>query len=287
MNWVVKFEPERIDLHTPGRISEEDARRQVATVEEILKRLEHQPGLILADEVGMGKTFVALAVAISVAWARPEADPVVVMVPPSLKDKWPRDFEVFRARCLRRPGDRSERVLRVGRADSGLDFFRMLDDPKSRRKQIIFLSHGALSRGLADPWTKLAILQAALRARPLVKHRGVFHRFAGALLQVGSRFPDDTMFRELLDTTVSNWRAILRQYGESLHDDPVPTAISEILAGGNVELDALTAQLRALPLRYSEYLKDRLSDLRWALKEPLGQVWHQALARASFQSPLL
>ena len=76
MNWAAKFEPERIDLHTPGRISEKDARRQVATVEEILKRLEHQPGLILADEVGMGKTFVALAVAISVAWARPEADHV-------------------------------------------------------------------------------------------------------------------------------------------------------------------------------------------------------------------
>src|SRR5207247_5113076 len=143
MSWAVEYDPERIDLFTSGRISEEDARRQVATVREILRRLKDQPGLILADEVGMGKTFVALAVAISVAWARPEADPVVVMVPPSLKDKWPRDFEVFRARCLRRPSDRPERVLRASRADSGLDFFRMLDDPKSRRKHIIFLPHGS------------------------------------------------------------------------------------------------------------------------------------------------
>ena len=45
-----------------ARISPEDAERQRGTAAEILRRLEHQPGVVLADEVGMGKTFVALAV---------------------------------------------------------------------------------------------------------------------------------------------------------------------------------------------------------------------------------
>ena len=83
MTWNVRFDPARIDLHVVDRISAADASRQSATVDAILARLVDQPGVVLADEVGMGKTFVALAVAVSVAWARPDGGPVVVMVPPS------------------------------------------------------------------------------------------------------------------------------------------------------------------------------------------------------------
>ena len=87
-----------IRLHVKGRISEEDAARQDRTARDILKRLSKQPGLILADEVGMGKTFVALAVAVSVALENRGKRPVVVMVPSSfcgtfrsarMKTRWP------------------------------------------------------------------------------------------------------------------------------------------------------------------------------------------------------
>ncbi len=47
------------------RVSSEDAARQSHTVEKLVGRLAEQPGAILADEVGMGKTFVAMAVAVS------------------------------------------------------------------------------------------------------------------------------------------------------------------------------------------------------------------------------
>jgi len=50
-------------------------------------RLRNQPGVILADEVGMGKTFVALAVAYSIAQHSPRGA-VIVMVPANLIDKW-------------------------------------------------------------------------------------------------------------------------------------------------------------------------------------------------------
>ena len=63
MSWPVVFDSARVSLHVEGRITPEDAARQETTAKEILKRLKHQPGLILADEVGLGKTFVALGVA--------------------------------------------------------------------------------------------------------------------------------------------------------------------------------------------------------------------------------
>ena len=76
------------------RVPEADQKRQRAEVEEILRRLRNQPGVILADEVGMGKTFVALAIAYSVAIRSPRG-PVVVMVPANLVDKWEQDLKTF------------------------------------------------------------------------------------------------------------------------------------------------------------------------------------------------
>lgn len=152
---------EHIQLHVQDRIAPEDARRQELTAREILRRFVDQPGLVLADEVGMGKTFVALAVAASVTLSDTRRRPVVVMVPPSLKEKWPQDFGVFTEKCV--PAHVASRV-RSGFADSAVSFLKLLDDPIERRKSIIFLTHGAMHRGLgfhsADAWIKLAIVQA-------------------------------------------------------------------------------------------------------------------------------
>ena len=119
----------QIRLHVEGHISPEDAARQERTAREILKRLRSQPGLVLADEVGMGKTFVALAVAVSVALSNRRKRPVVVMVPPSLKEKWPADFEMFHEKCL--PRDLADRV-KYGRAERAEEFLKLLDDPPER-----------------------------------------------------------------------------------------------------------------------------------------------------------
>ena len=76
------------------RVPEADQMRQRAEVGEILRRLHNQPGVVLADEVGMGKTFVALAIAYSVAIRSPRG-PVIVMVPPNLVNKWEQDLKTF------------------------------------------------------------------------------------------------------------------------------------------------------------------------------------------------
>jgi hypothetical protein len=51
MSWRLST---RVDLRN-DRVSNEDADRQTLTAEEVLCRLDDQPGVVLADEVGMGK----------------------------------------------------------------------------------------------------------------------------------------------------------------------------------------------------------------------------------------
>ena len=74
---------------------ERDWARQRGTAADILSRFEHQEGVILADQVGMGKTYVALAVAVSQILSTPELGQVVIFVPPAVADKWVREWKKF------------------------------------------------------------------------------------------------------------------------------------------------------------------------------------------------
>ena len=164
------------------RISADDGLRQAHAAEEILKRFQRQPGVILADEVGMGKTFVAMAVATSILLERGDTDPVVVMSPPSLREKWPKDWNVFTEMCL--TGSLKTR-FRSARADSGIDFLRLLDDPATRRKHIIFLTHGAFNRSIGDGFARLAVVKRAFKGRSsLATQRANFARWASTLLRL-------------------------------------------------------------------------------------------------------
>jgi len=290
MTWPVSFDDKRIDLHVSDRIGAQDAARQMATVRELLRRLRRQPGVILADEVGMGKTFVALAVAASVAWEERGRRPVVVMIPSALSDKWPVDLEVFRQRCLLGEGENGETSLTYGVARRGVEFLRLLDDPKSTRKHIIFLTHGALSASLQDAWTRLAILKWALMPTRFRKQRESFPRFAAAVLRQRGRFGDEELYRRLMKTQPRRWKDIINEYArdrELLEDDPVPEAIVQVLKKGKVRLTALRAELGALPLRESAYLEERIQRVRKKLVATMQDVWQRALVEAKVRSPLL
>ena len=162
------------------RISLEDADRQERAAAEILSRLHRQPGVVLADEVGMGKTFVAMAVAVSILLERGEDGPVVVMYPPNLREKWPKDWDIFKSKCLaNQVGVR----LRAASANSGIEFLKLLDDPADRRAHVIFLAHGALHRAIGDGFAKLAVIKRAFKGRSSLRvQRQSFSRFAGKLL---------------------------------------------------------------------------------------------------------
>jgi ERCC4-related helicase len=273
------------------RISEADAARQERAAAEVLRRLERQPGVILADEVGMGKTFVALAVAVSVLLDRGGAHPVVVMSPPSLREKWPKDWKVFDEKCLR--GEAAGR-FRAATADSGIEFLKLLDDPPERRKHLIFLTHGALNRAIGDGFAKLAVIKRAFKGRSSLRvQRDNFGRWASRLLWMDwVERRAERLLGDLLERPCDQWlRTIHRadpRLAEKVHDDPVPAHLVDVLDEmSSGEFNDLVDQLRRLPQRESANLEERLSDVRRALAQALEAVWAVAMRRAQFTSPLL
>ncbi|MGH8318120.1 MAG: helicase-related protein [Steroidobacteraceae bacterium] len=273
------------------RISDADAARQMGAAQEILQRFARQPGVILADEVGMGKTFVALAVAASIIIDREHEGPVVVMTPPSLSDKWPRDWNVFCANCLT-PALRGQ--FRTEAAKSGVEFLRLLDDPPERRAHVVFLTHGALNRSIGDGFAKLAVVKRAFKGRSsLADQRRNFGRFAGRILRMDSYEQHAPgILADLLERDYSGWmRALHRasdRFREDVKDDPVPEMLAAALENmASDHFEPLVAALRDVPLRESPYLEDRLMAVRHALSVEMERVWQQALRRAQFHSPLL
>jgi hypothetical protein len=280
MSWPIS---PRVDLHN-HRISAEDADRQMRTATEILRRLERQPGVVLADEVGMGKTFVALAVAVSVAEATGGAHPVVVMVPPGVQDKWPREWDVFRQECLR-PGGRDVRAS-VASVRRGSDFLKLLDDPAARRRHIVFLTHGALTSSLADPLVRLAIVRRAMHHRPtLARQRQALARWAGQLFAYRP-FRDQHLVADLLETHPRRWARVWTRHNlQPLDDDPVPETL--LAALGKIDLAPMVDALTELPLYHSAHIEARLRRVRATLTQELDGLWRGCLGALDVRLPLL
>lgn len=283
----------QIKLHVEGRISAEDAKRQETTAKEILRRLQKQPGVILADEVGMGKTFVALAVAVSVALSNDRGDPVVVMVPPSLKEKWPADFDLFCERCL--PKSLTEK-LRSGRAERAVEFLKLLDDPPERKKSIIFVTHGAMSRSLGDKWVRLVLIYQALKNRRGTEQlKKVLKNVLAELLYM--KWVERTgkhIWEELLATHPSKWLKILHKRGvdpeadnnRSNDDDPVPEAIWNILP--EIDTKELFKILKEkIPQRRSKYFKEHLENARREINSHIRVLWDKCIRSLNLKLPLL
>lgn len=280
MNW--RLSP-RVDLRSP-QIADTDARRQRLTAAEILRRFDAQPGQILADEVGMGKTFVALAVAASVIEATEGRNPVVVMVPPSVGTKWPLEWKKFAGELKHGRGIRATEQT-IG---SGSEFLKLLDDPPRVRKHLIFMTHGALTNGLSDPYIRLAIVQRALRSKRLVRQRRVFARWAERVIRsLAYERLGEAVIERLLGTSPRHWRKSIREFaGWELEDDPVPRAVLEALA--HVDLSELRDVLsNDLPLHRSPSLEARLSKVRSGLTSEVAAVWREALLKLDLDLPLL
>ena len=296
---MVSFRRGNRSSRPEARHLSEDAKRQEITARDILLRLASRPGVILADEVGMGKTFVALAVAASVSFADRRRRPVVVMVPPSLKDKWPLDFGVFVRECL--PRDLTAKLTHAV-AETGADFLKLIDDPISKRKSIIFLTHGAMHRGLgrgwAGGWIKLAVIQRALHHRKYLHSlRKTLYRRLGDLLGMGWiqwRHPD--LWEKLLDCSSSDWLELLLVRGidpegddnPETDDDPVPKAVVQALKSfDSAELDRVIDALHNVPVRDSDNYQERLGKARWTMNEALKDLWRDCLRNLRCRLPLL
>jgi len=282
VTWSAEFAQDSIHLAT-DRIPRDDGERQTRTAREILRRLQNQPGLILADEVGMGKTFVALAVAASVVLTSKKKHPVVVMVPAALRDKWPREAQVFREKCL---SDEARRLFTFDLATNGVEFFKLMDDPRDRRKAVVFLTHGALNHGLNDPWVKLALVRETFRKRRSLHNiRRAFPRMAGRLLRMKWRRLEPEDYERLLNTPPFQWRQFLGGIGIELDDDPVPAALVETMR--LVDKKPVIEALQHLPLYESASIDQRLAVAREHLARGVNQVWADWLSMTDVRSPLL
>jgi hypothetical protein len=238
--------------------------------------------VILADEVGMGKTYVALAVAVSVIEATRGRQPVVVMIPPSVREKWPREWDVFRDMCM--GSDTSIRATQES-IIRGSEFLKLLDDPEHRRNHLIFLTHGALTSSLTDPFIKLAIVRQAMSRRSsLARHRRALPRWGRRLFGSELRHPD--VVEALLKDHPSRWRRTLAATtGREPADDPIPQAILEALH--EVDMAPLAEMLARVPLRTGPQLETRLKAVRKEMQLALRELWADALRRLRVRLPLL
>ena len=290
MTWPIEIGDlgTRLDLKN-DRISEHDALRQLRTIAEILRRLAGQPGIVLADEVGMGKTFVALGVAMVAALADRGKRPVVIMVPSSLHEKWPRDFAVFQDLAIKRPEDKT---LRAEPVASALDFFRLIDNEARNRPHIIFLKHGAFHVQNIDQWVRLALIKRAILGMHLGEKRNALPRFAAGLLRTKTSYNDPELFAKLLRIPNREWRNVINSHYQTrpdyqLQDDPIPDAIQKVLDSSDIDIAVLRECLRQLPARESASIDERLESTRRAINDALRTMWPSTLAKARFRSPLL
>ena len=292
MNFDYKLH-NKINLYVEGRISKDDAERQKKTAKKVLKNLTKYPGQIIADEVGMGKTFVALAVASSIAIA--DDRPVVIMIPANLKRKWPRDYKRYLEFCV--PEEMRER-LKFGVAENGVQFLKYLDDPPERRKSIVFMTHGSLTRTLSDGWVKLAIIQRALRGRHNTKMiRKILHRFLGDLLfmrWVATKHAD--IWEKLLNTHPSKWLKLLLKHSidpendnnTETDDDPVPESVIKALEKmGSKDLQEIYNALEQIPRRKTKHFNTHLKKAREIISKKVKNVWYSSMQNIDYKLPLL
>lgn len=297
-----------------SRVPEADQRRQRLEVDEVMRRLRRQPGVILADEVGMGKTYVALAVAHAVATSH-RVGPVVVMVPAALITKWEYDLRAF-AKLYLKSGTaiRQDEVagssiaqsgaIRYGIARHSVELMKLLDDSPGTRCQIIFLAQGAMARRQTDKWIRLALIAETLRrhgrgrASRLIQVKNAIHRYLAKLIEaVGEERAHDLgeeLWQRLLGTPPAFWKDIyngaVRAGQKQLSDDPVPKAVARALTHDTLDLSALAEALKKMPVRAvggAERVGERVNGARQALREVEESLWKDILRQVQLRSPLL
>ncbi|HMT48820.1 helicase-related protein [uncultured Dietzia sp.] len=271
-------------------------RRQLKTADEILNRLCQQEGVVLADQVGMGKTYVACAVAASVLLSPPPWTPlrkrqVAIVVPPNVADKWVGEWARFHETYLGpEVGLRGPRAP-ITKAD---DFLKAIDDPDSRRADVLVVTHTALSRLTVNHHIQLALVWAATGGSHPTENdlyfRRIYAKWCGehrGLIEDRSYSTDRVL--ELLSHSPGTWQDVWRNLtGIDLGDDPVPDDVIKTLAGYDFS-DVLDC-LDGIPRRRvadTRHLGDRLVASRAELAKITTDFIREVLEGTSARFPLL
>ena len=84
-----------LDARAGATVRPRDIERQEDTVLRALACLDEQPGVVLADEVGMGKTYEALGVLAARLEERPAGRSLILTPGPDLNKKWMKELRAF------------------------------------------------------------------------------------------------------------------------------------------------------------------------------------------------
>src|SRR5689334_22918547 len=84
-----------LDAYAGANVPPRDIERQEDTVLRALTLLDAQPGVVLADEVGMGKTYEALGVLAARLHERPDARALILTPGRDLNTKWTKELRAF------------------------------------------------------------------------------------------------------------------------------------------------------------------------------------------------
>jgi len=264
---------------------EQDWERQRRTAADILARLRTQEGVILADQVGTGKTYVALAVAVSKILATSDLGQVVVFVPASVANKWVREWQKF-SETLLEPGTGIRCVDRPIR--SGENFLKALDDPPERMNHIVVVTHTALTTTLKDTFIQLALMHYAtrrVRDGAVLRQRIAKWSTGHSGLLRHSQFTPERVAK-LLDTAPGKWReAWGRLAGVELADDPVPATLER--TAHHLDFDELRFVIGNLPKNSSADIANRLEQARNELTKITQSTWTWMLSATELHLPLL
>lgn len=169
-----------------------DVERQEDTVLRALDLLDREPGVVLADEVGMGKTFEALGVIAARMEAHPGARTLILTPGPDLNKKWVKELLAF--------GD-SSRPMYAGFRDkvrAATTLAEMVDGLRGASIVVAPVSAFAGSRAQADQqyllsaWADNAGLKGNQKATIFRRYRN------GALSPVSV---EESVFLEKFDAT--------------------------------------------------------------------------------------
>ena len=84
-----------LGVRADGMVPLRDIERQEDTVLRALEMLDEQPGVVLADEVGMGKTYEALGLIAAQLHEKPDARVLILTPGPDLNTKWTKELQAF------------------------------------------------------------------------------------------------------------------------------------------------------------------------------------------------
>lgn len=276
-----------IKLGGSKRVSVSDAERQTRTAREILHRLDGQPGVVLADEVGMGKTFVALAVAASAildTWK--QRRPVIVTVPRGLVEKWLRDWADFRRHCV--PAASRLRFVEPAVAKRPMELFRLFEQSGTDRARLIVTSVSAYTGKLTDPWIKLLLVRLGLMHMTVSKDQRENLEFWLTILlrkTVGHSLSRSEIV-SLLRASRAQWPNILASAGVT----PDDAALLEKFWKRAEDLDwwpFANFMNDHLLSRYGVHGADQVREVRRQFDDALQQMFREWRSKASWSSPLL